>query len=223
MVRADIDALPIQEVNDVPYKSNLDGVKHACGHDAHTTVALATAELLWKRRATLSGTAYVIFQPAEEGPPAGEKGAGHAAGMRAGQGIGVQGGRRRLAGFHEELDVAQNILCLRMRGEVANLKGQLVRRPKIIGVLKGDEAARRCLKTSIPGMGKTGFGLRDPARGRFGADYGLGVVGGASIDNDDLLRAPGLGRDTRQGGPQVLLGIEDGHDHANVRLIRHTG
>jgi amidohydrolase len=74
MVRADIDALPIQETNDVPYKSKNDGVKHACGHDAHTTVGLATAELLWKRRASLPGTVYVIFQPAEEGPPPGEKG-----------------------------------------------------------------------------------------------------------------------------------------------------
>jgi amidohydrolase len=74
MVRADIDALPIQETNDVPYKSKVDGVKHACGHDAHTAIGLGTAELLWKRRGDLNGTVHVIFQPAEEGPPPGEKG-----------------------------------------------------------------------------------------------------------------------------------------------------
>ena len=73
-IRADIDALPIEETMDVPYKSQNKGVKHACGHDLHTSVALGTAELLWKRRAQLPGTVYIIFQPAEEGPPAGETG-----------------------------------------------------------------------------------------------------------------------------------------------------
>lgn len=73
-VRADIDALPINETMDVPYKSLNPGVKHACGHDLHTTVGLATAELLWKHRAELPGTVYVVFQPAEEGPPPGEAG-----------------------------------------------------------------------------------------------------------------------------------------------------
>lgn len=73
-VRADIDALPVEEVNDVPYRSVNKGVKHACGHDGHTTVALAVAELLWKRRESLSGTVFVFFQPAEEGPPPGEEG-----------------------------------------------------------------------------------------------------------------------------------------------------
>lgn len=73
-VRADIDALPIEETLDLPYKSKNPGVKHACGHDLHTTVGLATAELLWKRRASLAGTVVVFFQPAEEGAPPGEKG-----------------------------------------------------------------------------------------------------------------------------------------------------
>ncbi|HLL13694.1 MAG TPA: amidohydrolase [Pyrinomonadaceae bacterium] len=73
-VRADMDALPIQETNDVPYKSRNAGVKHACGHDVHTTVALGVAEVFSKMRAEISGTIKFIFQPAEEGPPAGEEG-----------------------------------------------------------------------------------------------------------------------------------------------------
>lgn len=73
-VRADMDALPIQEVNDVPYKSKNDGVKHACGHDAHTTIELGVAEILSEMRDEIRGTIKFIFQPAEEGPPAGEEG-----------------------------------------------------------------------------------------------------------------------------------------------------
>ncbi|HEX8890294.1 MAG TPA: amidohydrolase [Pyrinomonadaceae bacterium] len=73
-VRADMDALPIQEINDVPYKSQVAGVKHACGHDAHTTVELGVAEVLSKMRAEIAGTIKFIFQPAEEGAPAGEEG-----------------------------------------------------------------------------------------------------------------------------------------------------
>jgi amidohydrolase len=73
-VRADMDALPIQETNDVPYKSQNAGVKHACGHDVHTTVALGVAEVLSKMRDQIPGTIKFIFQPAEEGAPAGEEG-----------------------------------------------------------------------------------------------------------------------------------------------------
>jgi amidohydrolase len=73
-VRADMDALPIQETIDVPYKSQSPGVKHACGHDAHTTIGLGVAEVLSKMKSEISGTIKFIFQPAEEGPPAGEKG-----------------------------------------------------------------------------------------------------------------------------------------------------
>jgi amidohydrolase len=73
-LRADMDALPIQETNDVPYKSEVPGVKHACGHDAHTTIVLATAEVLSKMRDRLPGTVVFLFQPSEEGPPAGEEG-----------------------------------------------------------------------------------------------------------------------------------------------------
>src|SRR5262245_28472432 len=73
-VRADLDALPIQERNDVPYKSLNPGVKHACGHDAHTTIVLGVAEVLAGMKAKLPGTVVFLFQPAEEGPPEGEEG-----------------------------------------------------------------------------------------------------------------------------------------------------
>jgi amidohydrolase len=73
-VRADMDALPVQETIDVPYKSLTPGVKHACGHDVHTTVELGVAEVLSKMRAQISGSIKFIFQPAEEGAPQGEEG-----------------------------------------------------------------------------------------------------------------------------------------------------
>ena len=73
-VRADMDALPIQETLNVPYKSLVPGVKHACGHDAHTTIGLGLAELLTQMRSQIRGSVKFIFQPAEEGAPAGEEG-----------------------------------------------------------------------------------------------------------------------------------------------------
>lgn len=73
-VRADMDALPIQETLDIPYKSQNAGVKHACGHDLHMTVQLGVAEILSKNRNLINGTIKFIFQPAEEGAPEGENG-----------------------------------------------------------------------------------------------------------------------------------------------------
>jgi amidohydrolase len=73
-IRADMDALPIQEVNEVPYKSQNEGVKHACGHDVHTTIALGVVKTLIGLRGTIRGNVKFIFQPAEEGPPPGEEG-----------------------------------------------------------------------------------------------------------------------------------------------------
>ncbi|MGB3613211.1 MAG: M20 family metallopeptidase [Elainellaceae cyanobacterium] len=66
-IRADMDALPIQEMNEVPYCSQHDGVMHACGHDGHTAIALGTAQYLQQHRHELAGTVKLIFQPAEEG------------------------------------------------------------------------------------------------------------------------------------------------------------
>ena len=67
-IRADMDALPIQELNEVPYCSQRDGIMHACGHDGHTAIALGTAYYLHQHRQELNGTVKIIFQPAEEGP-----------------------------------------------------------------------------------------------------------------------------------------------------------
>lgn len=67
-IRADMDALPIQEENEVPYRSCHDGIMHACGHDGHTAIALGTAAYLAQHRETFRGTIKLLFQPAEESP-----------------------------------------------------------------------------------------------------------------------------------------------------------
>jgi amidohydrolase len=81
-MRADMDGLPVTEQTDVPFKStrtdtyngNPVGVMHACGHDGHTSILMGVAEALTKVRADLPGNVLFIFQPAEEGAPAGEEG-----------------------------------------------------------------------------------------------------------------------------------------------------
>jgi amidohydrolase len=81
-LRADIDALPVTEETDIPFKSVVTteyngqqtGVMHACGHDTHTAMLMGVAEVLVSIRNELRGTVKFIFQPSEEGPPAGEEG-----------------------------------------------------------------------------------------------------------------------------------------------------
>ncbi|MDD3656555.1 MAG: M20 family metallopeptidase [Atribacterota bacterium] len=65
-LRADMDALPVQEVNNVSYRSQKDGVMHACGHDGHTAMLLVAAKILWELKDQFEGTVKLIFQPAEE-------------------------------------------------------------------------------------------------------------------------------------------------------------
>lgn len=72
-LRADFDALPIQEENDTPYASVNRGVMHACGHDGHTAALLGVAQLLSKYQSQLRGKILFVFQPAEEKPPGGAK------------------------------------------------------------------------------------------------------------------------------------------------------
>lgn len=82
LLRADMDALPVTERNDLPYRSEATGtyngeevgVMHACGHDTHIAVLLGAAEVLAAMRDQLAGTVKFVFQPAEEGAPAGEEG-----------------------------------------------------------------------------------------------------------------------------------------------------
>jgi amidohydrolase len=70
-LRADMDALPIVEQNDVPYKSQNKGVMHACGHDVHTSSLLGCAEILVRLKHSFEGTVKLVFQPGEEKLPGG--------------------------------------------------------------------------------------------------------------------------------------------------------
>lgn len=70
-LRADMDALPMQEENDISYQSKVDGKMHSCGHDGHTAMLLGAAKILNKHREYINGNIKLLFQPAEEGPGTG--------------------------------------------------------------------------------------------------------------------------------------------------------
>jgi amidohydrolase len=72
-IRADMDALPVHEIVDVPYKSKIDGVMHACGHDSHTAILLAVAKVLKSKEAELPCNVRLLFQPSEECAVSGAK------------------------------------------------------------------------------------------------------------------------------------------------------
>ena len=69
VLRADVDALPLQEATDLDFASEIDGAMHACGHDAHGAMLLGAARLLVDRQAALAGRVLLMFQPGEEGRP----------------------------------------------------------------------------------------------------------------------------------------------------------
>lgn len=105
-LRADMDALPIQEKTSVPFRSLNPGVMHACGHDVHTAVALGTAMVMADLKERITGGIKFIFQPAEEGPPEGETGG---ASQMVTEGVLEDPAVSAIFGFHvwPEADVGQ--------------------------------------------------------------------------------------------------------------------
>ncbi|MDQ1287601.1 MAG: hypothetical protein QG622_1166 [Actinomycetota bacterium] len=113
LLRGDMDALPVQEETDLPFRSEVDGVMHACGHDLHTAMLVGAAHLLAGRRDTLAGDVVLMFQPGEEG----FDGAGH----MITEGVLDAAGRRPDAAF--ALHVLSNLTG---RGTVASRPGPIM-------------------------------------------------------------------------------------------------
>ncbi|MFX0552655.1 amidohydrolase [Lactiplantibacillus plantarum] len=109
-LRADIDALPIQEDNELSFRSTIPGRMHACGHDFHTAALLGGARLLKVHEADLNGTVRLIFQPAEEGHR----------GAKMMIDNGVLAGVRAIAGFHNMPNLPVGTLAMKSRPLMAS-------------------------------------------------------------------------------------------------------
>lgn len=111
-IRADIDALPMPEKNDLPFASKVENVMHACGHDGHTAMLLATAKLLFASRGSFCGEARLIFQHAEELPPGG------AIEM---QRAGVMEGADAILGLHLSSEYPLGAFCIKSGALTSNV------------------------------------------------------------------------------------------------------
>jgi amidohydrolase len=127
-IRADMDALPVTEKNDLPFKSTVTttyngqpvGVMHACGHDTHMAILMGTAEVLTKLKKDLPGTVVFIFQPAEEGAPGGETGGAE---QMVKEGVLDNPKVEVIFGLHIKSEIETGTIEYRPRGTMAAVNG----------------------------------------------------------------------------------------------------